>query len=347
MNIPFKHKEIKTAPIEGSLCSIRLGGVCTGKSLDQTETDVLDHLLAGEEVWCCYWLNWNKPNYHYFKPTKRDFLEKVVQQRNCVVVFDELAQIFEPRDWQEEGGEIRRWFQLHRHFHVDIYANTQDISLVAKSIGIIANDWQLLESVDDPWLIKWVLKQFHIERIGIRKDWLTYQELKKMANGWELGEDVGLDNDWVIRKYRKDKLIHKELDDYKVELVHRYCPACAQRQGESQILKEDTTKIAELGTDGIWRLKEPEYCPKHPGQLLELRESGLYDTDYDPETDTQEIEWVPMIDSPKGYTRIRYKGLISPEQSEERLKLNQKTKGLKPNNDGIKKYPTTTSCGRV
>jgi len=266
--------------IEGARCEIRLGLPGCGKSLDQTENPVLDHLLNGEQVYCCYWLNWNQPNYHYFTPG--DF-EAIKNLRNCVVVFDELAQSFEPRDWENESKDVRRFFQLHRHHHVDIYANTQDLSLVAKTIGIVADEWVLCDRIERGWLRKGFLKLFGIEEISISKEYLNLQQLKKIANGWEIGEDVALDIETRVVNYKKEKLKHIELDEYKIELIHWHCDQCGGRQGEI-ILRGKTDNIATYNEKlKEWVSKEPKYCPKHPGELLKIKETGLYDTDYEPE----------------------------------------------------------------
>jgi len=300
--------------ITGSKCVIRLGLPGCGKSLDQTEQEVLEHLIAGTEVYCCYWINWNLPNYHYFPPTRKGF-DSIKDQRNCVVVFDELAQIFDPRDWTEEGGEVRRWFQLHRHFHIDIYANTQDVSLVAKSVGIIADEWQYIEKIEQGAIARWIFSLFGLEYIKMHKSYLSWQQLKKIANGWELGEDVAIDGNWEIVNYRLDKIVHSELDELKEELVHKYCEKCAARQGE-QIKKEQTNNEAIYSLElKEWKLRKVEYCPKHKEEELKVRLSGLYDTDYTPETDEEQIEFVAMIDSPKGWRKIPYKGLLSEKQN--------------------------------
>jgi len=266
---------------EGVKIKMRLGKTGSGKTLDQTETDVLDALLDGQEVWSCYWINWNQPNWHYFRP--RDF-NTIKNLRNCVVVFDEVRQSFDPRSWESESEEVRAFFELHRHRHNDIIGNTQDVSLVAKTVGIQAHEWSLVERMEPTIitrLIDWFTKT---QKKRIRKDYLSFQELKKMANGWELGEDVALDNDWEKKTYKIKDIVHHELDEYKTELIHRYCPKCKMRQGE-MIKKEDTNIVADYNKEKEgWSLRGKEFCPRHKDQELEIRESGLFDTDYEPET---------------------------------------------------------------
>jgi len=114
--------------IQSDKFEMRLGLPGGGKTLTQNELIVLPALASGIEVYVSYWVNTNQPNYHYFS----DF-EEVQGVRNCVVVFDEMCHILDPRNWDKEGGSVRDFFQLHRHRHVEIYGNTQHISFIAKT----------------------------------------------------------------------------------------------------------------------------------------------------------------------------------------------------------------------
>lgn len=308
---------------------IRLGLTGSGKSLNQTEEPVLAALLNNEVVYCSYWINWNGDNYHYFNE-----FNEVKNLRNCVVVFDEVTDFFDPREWEAEGSEVRRWFRLHRHRHLDIYANTQDISLVAKTIGTLAHNWLWCKENNDSWLMAWILKQFKITRIGIKIAPMTYQELKKMANGWDLGEKVEEVGGFQAIYYNHKKILHHELDDHKIELVHRYCPICEMRQDgitkeelelgkeaalkiwtkkRSQIPKEETKKWVKQDNKGIYHLIEEEFCQRHTTTPLEIRETGLYDTDYEPEVREKKIMVQLMVESTKMQP---YKGSLSPRQSQ-------------------------------
>lgn len=298
----------------------RLGATGSGKTLDQTEEDVLPALLAGEEVWCSYWINWAGDNLHYFAPA--DF-EAIAAVRNAVIVFDEIRQSFDPRSWEAESNEVRAFFELHRKRHNDIIFNTQDVSLVAKTVGIQAHEWSRIERVRDNIFMRIFYNMTGWNGPTIRKDYLSFAELKKMANGWELGEDVALDAEWKLTHYRAQNLIHRELNDFKIELFHRYCPKCQSRQGK-QILKKETTDVIRFDNKkGIPILKEKEYCPKHKDVLLEVRESGIYDTDFEPEVIEKEIEWVAMVDCPKGDRKIRYNGALSERQQQLKSELNK------------------------
>lgn len=281
----------KKAELDGAVCEIRLGLPGSGKSLDQTLLAVLPHLLNNEEVYCCYWINWKLPNYHYFDPNDEEAVKKIITEtRNAVVVFDEIAQVWEPRSWENESAEVRKFFQLHRHRHVDIYANTQDVSLVAKTVGIVASNWIKCEKIETPLWLKWIKNILGFEnKITIDKLYMTYQEVKKEANGWELGEVIEERKGIETKKYGLKDILREDLNDYKIETIHRYCSKCKARQGE-QIKKEDNEKIAEYNPKkDIWTLKTKEFCPKHKDELLTLRKTGLYDTDYEIESIQKDI----------------------------------------------------------
>ena len=114
--------------VQSDKFEMRLGLPGSGKTLTQTELIVLPALLEGLDVYVNYWINCNLENYHYFA----DF-DEIKNVRNCLVVFDEMCKVLDPRDWEKEGSVVRDFFQLHRHRHIEIYGNTQHISFVAKT----------------------------------------------------------------------------------------------------------------------------------------------------------------------------------------------------------------------
>lgn len=276
-------KELQVEETDAKI-TVRLGKTGGGKTLVQTEKNVLPILLDGQEVWCCYWLNWALPNYHYFSP--RDF-DSVKNLRNCTIVFDEVARSFPARSYADESSDFLDFVQLHRHRHNDIIANTQDISLVAKTIGVQAHNWSQVEREPRHFFLKFLDKVFERDKIVIRQDYLTYGELKKIALGYELHEEVAINAEWELVTFTKEELLHRELDEFKIELVHKYCSKCKSRQG-TQILKENTDNECDKVFDGKGRLigyslKNKEYCPKHKNIELSVRESSMFDTDYEPE----------------------------------------------------------------
>jgi len=269
---------------DGAVCMLFTGLPGGGKSLIETLDYAIDHLLAGEDVKACYWLNWAGSNFHYFPPTEDGF-NSIKDSRNSVIIFDELAQIWDPRRYNNESPEVRAFFQLHRHRHNDIYGNTQDISLIAKTVGIVGSNFIQVEKMEDGWLNqlirKWLKKP---PRIGIIKRHMSLKEMKKETYGFDLEYQIEERGDIQEVWYEMSDIIREDLNEFKVETIHRYCNRCKSRQGE-QIKKEDNEKVAEYdGKLKIWKLKEKEYCPKHHEEELEIRLSGMYDTDYEPET---------------------------------------------------------------
>jgi len=299
--------------IEGSIFSIRLGLPGSGKSLGLVEEDLLPHLLGGEEVWCNFWINWKgiwtiddehpegywRQNLHFF--TSDEFEDLAPTLRNCVLIMDEIGQVMEPRAWEQESGNIRRFFQLHRHHHVDIYGTTQDLSLVAKSAWIVVDEWILCHKTNKTIFGKVFDKILGRVTFRVGYQDVTYQELKKMAAGWENAEEsesgIGVGGRIRWKRYDIIKLEHEELNDNKLELEHWKCEKCNGRQ-------EDLEK------DG--------YCPKHRKEKLIKIKSGIYDSDYDLPIKEKDISFVAMIDCPAGWRKIPYKGALTKEQIEKK-----------------------------
>jgi len=296
--------------IEGSVFSIRLGLPGSGKSLGLVEEDLLPHLLAGEEVYCNFWVNWKgikqpdgsfKQNLHLF--SAEEFEELVPTLRNCVLVMDEIGQVLEPRAWEQESGNIRRFFQLHRHHHVDIYGSTQDISLVAKSAWIVVDEWILCHKMENNWFDK--LVDFILNRKSIKAGYqvMTYQEIRKLTYGWENfidNPEQGIGGEIRIRHFNVDKLVHRELNENKLELKHWHCDRCAGRQDKS---------------------KDNDFCPKHKDQQkLEERESSMYDSDYDIPIKEKEVIFVAMS---KQEVWRQYKGPLSKGQLDKKLGMSR------------------------
>jgi len=307
---------LRPIEIESNVIRMYLGKTGSGKTVLQTEEWVLPALIAGEEVYCCYWINWNLPNYHYFAP--RD-LDSIMNVRNSMIVFDEIRRSLDPRQWESESDEVRSFFELHRHRHNDIIGNTQDVSLVAKTVGVQAHEWTLVDRIEPRFFGRLWSKITMSEGLVFNKQYLSFQELKKMAAGWELGEEIGLNSEIEKVKIPLNDLLHRELEKYKQEIVHRYCPKCKSRQGD-QIKKEETDNYCSL-LNGKWVLIEEEYCPKHKDTLLEIKESGMFDTDYEPETVEKDIIFKPFVKSPEGWRLIEYKGALSKRQAEYKNNL--------------------------
>lgn len=305
---------IKLEDYLGHEIVIRLGKTGAGKTLDQT-LSLLNRILAGEETWSSYWLNLDLPNIHYFKADDWDTIKKI---RNSIILFDEVADSFDNRAWEKEDSEIRKFFRYHRKRHNDIYCNTQDISLVAKTIGILAHKWYMIEKPEENLLETIIYNIFGGRKIKLDITEMSLQKLKKMANGMELGEN-DLERGDISRKYlsySEKEIIREDLNDKKIEIVHWYCPKCRARQGEI-IKKDDTENIAQYDKKKkIWLPKNEIFCPKHKEQKLELRKSGIYDTDYELEFTEEKIFFKAFIKKEK-IIMEEFNGHLTEKQQQE------------------------------
>jgi len=296
--------------------TIRLGLPGSCKTLSVTEDVLLPAILNGIDVYANHWLNINLPNSHYY----REFCE-IENVRNCIVSFDEIGHILEPRNWENESSGVRDFFQQHRHHYVQIEGNTQHLSLIAKSALIEADRFLLLEKRRYPELIKLLFDNILPLTIDISE--LTLKELKLRESNFKFNDDDFDEFDLGNQStdyYFKHKLIHRELNNIKKELVHWYCDKCKKRQGEF-IPKEKTEKFCYFDKRKGYILKSiviPPTCPKHKETSLILKESGIYDTQFDIQVPEKQIYWKPFHRSLK---ETQYKGALSSKQIEYRNKL--------------------------
>lgn len=307
----------------GEVFDMYLGLPGAGKSLVINETVVLPALLSGEQVFSTYWVNWNKSNFSVFKE-----VDEADTFRNCLCVFDELGDVMNPREWEKETSSSRRFFMLHRHRYVDIVGNTQHISLIAKSARIQVDRFFMCEKSGLTRFFGFFGGLFPYLVINLHHMTLSDIQLLDMANY--------RDSDYVDEKPFKSlsvetvyfnikRLYHPELDQFKQEYVHYYCPLCCHRQG-IPIPKDETGAFAFRHKSGLW-LQRPDtegkvgFCEKHTGQFLEIRPTAMYDSHYEPDVADVKISFVPMTEiSVK--KRIPYRGSLSSLDSDLLRRLN-------------------------
>ncbi len=271
--------------LDGSKFKLITGLPGSGKSL-MMSTFVYPYLIAGYQVYSNLWLNWKrsdgvgewdtkKNNLHYYQE-----IEDIIDVRNCIVICDEIAEPLDPRNWENEGSGVRRFFQQHRHHHIDIYGTTQNITLVAKSARIVIDEWtdcfRILTFI--PGVI--ILRERHIDRSQMLKE-----EPEPKDNGlfsW-LSE---------IRMFLKTRLTYRKWDNYKAEIEHKFCEKCHERQ--------------DFNLDK---------CPKC-GHDLKIKISGIYDSCYDIQLRPKKHYWKPVsICKTCGHEeRGGYKGKLSSEE---------------------------------
>jgi predicted SnoaL-like aldol condensation-catalyzing enzyme len=224
----------------------------SGKSLIQTLA-VYPFLIKGYQVYSDYWINFKGDNLHFFSE-----IEEVVDKRNCVIVFDEISALLEPRNWEQESDEVRKFFSQHRKRHVTLFATTQHASLVAKSARIIVDYWAQMTNYTPTEGIKGK------KGIGSKLPFLIFREQpipRNQINSEEPETKSGfMDFFTELRIVLKKDILRKDLDKFKAELRHWYCPVCCQSQNEREV------RIAKYK------------CPKC-SSALKMRQSGIYDTD--------------------------------------------------------------------
>jgi len=305
--------------VQSDKFEMRLGLPGSGKTLTQTELIVLPALLEGLDVYVNYWVNCNLENYHYFS----DF-DEIKNVRNCLVVFDEMCKVLDPRDWEKEGSVVRDFFQLHRHRHIEIYGNTQHISFVAKTALAEVSQFFMCDREFDGFLSS-VIPFFPVV---IRETPMSLKEIKLEEAGYIMRDDdveefsVGKSQSYW---FRQKKLQHHELDNIKQELIHWHCSKCNQRH-LNQIPANQTEVIAQKTRRG-WVVRpdvEIPNCPKHKNHPLEIKESAIYDTDYEFITVEKDVYFKPFT---KALKEVPYRGRLTDTQLEYQKNLEQRYNG--------------------
>ena len=271
--------------LDGSKFKLITGLPGSGKSL-MMATFVYPYLIAGYQVYSNLWLNWKnfdvlgewdseKNNLHYYQE-----IEDIVDVRNCIVICDEIAEPLDPRNWENESGAIRRFFQQHRHHHVDVYGTTQNITLVAKSARIVIDEWtdcfRILRII--PGVI--IFRERSIDRTQMLKE-----EPEPKDNGFF---------SWLseLRFFLKSKLLFTKWNKYKLELEHKFCEKCHDRH-------EFNLNI----------------CPKCK-QALVVKPTGIYDSCYDIKLRPKKHYWRPISICPDCGREHKsgYRGALSEEE---------------------------------
>lgn len=298
--------------ISGDIFEVRIGNVGTGKTLSQTELVVLPALKSGLQVYCNYFVNWSGDNFHLFTS-----FEDIINVRNCVVVFDEIQQVLDPRAWDNESNDVRRWFQQHRKYHIDIYGTTQHISLIAKSALIIVDRFIICDRVWNGSFLELIKFPY----IVIQETDMTLNEIRmeEKAFLFDLDDDEASfsmgesHNHWFSKK----GLLHPELDEYKLEYYHYYCSLCNSSHSPS---------INKLVSYEDALCNAPQ-CPKHASVTLDVKDSPMYDTNFVVAPVVRYHKYIAVTPCPSGCGKnILYKGGFTPEELVAKYELEKKEK---------------------
>lgn len=73
--------------------------------------------------------------------------EELVAMKECDVIIDEIATYFDSTQWKELSLDIKRWLQLHRHYGIEIYGNTQTFSTIDISFRRLTDELYLLKKL--------------------------------------------------------------------------------------------------------------------------------------------------------------------------------------------------------
>jgi len=54
----------------------------------------------------------------------------LVQERDCDIIWDEVATYLDSTQWASVPLELKRFLQLHRHYGIEIFGSTQDFPMI-------------------------------------------------------------------------------------------------------------------------------------------------------------------------------------------------------------------------
>jgi hypothetical protein len=310
---------------KGHLMVNYLGLRGAGKTLSAIHQEVKPRYKKGEKIVSTSFINLKGVETIH---TPEDCLKL----RNCVLFIDELGDFVDAYDWANISQDFRRFLRLSRKRKVDIITTAQDISYIAKPLRVLFSDWVYCENATPTGLAEKILKFFGLFTVKIKQQELTANELAKLQKGVgnnplqekDEDEEIGDFEDFDIESlplekkiktfdYSKKDLICPDLDDFKIYHFYLYCPVCERQVGDYLTL-EQAEKVIDYNKKQYFT-KQPCYCDIHKQQLLEVRQAGIYDTDFEiPVPDVPELIFKAYIPSPKGYQNIPYKGIIPESQ---------------------------------
>lgn len=297
--------------IKPKLSTCYIANVGMGKTMIITYLHAIPALEAGVKVISDYKINWKGNNLSYFTP--EEFDEVCMTWRNCIVLIDEIGIILDSREYRDEGSNTRKFFSYHRKHHVEIISSTQHISQVAKTSKNLVSDWYVCSEISKNNIVmETMLKLIGWKGVIIKTERV---ELQEITNEKEIidpeaplmfGKPERAKTYWLNEK----KLIRHDLDDVKDELIYKGCLDCKTRFTDLDVIDTNDFKICPLCmTENI-------------GEITAI----MYDTDFELPNKYKEITFQAMIDSPKGFRKIPFKGPLDQIQIKYKEKLAMKYK---------------------
>lgn len=291
--------------INPKLSTCYIANVGMGKTMIMTYLHAIPLLEANVKVISDYKLNWKGKNLSYFTP--EEFDEICMTWRNCIVLIDEIGIILDSREFKDEGSNTRKFFSYHRKHHVEIISSTQHISQVAKTSKNLVTDWYICSDISKSsiWL-QLIMKFIGFKGVVIKTERV---ELHEIADEKEIldpeaplmfGSPLTAKTYWLNDK----KLIRNDLNEFKDELTYRGCKDCLTRFTEKDL--KDT---------------EDKRCPLCMTENLGEITAIMYDTDFELPNKEKEVRFTAEVPSPEGYTWIKAKQPLNPDQIEKKRQL--------------------------
>jgi len=271
-----------------------LGLTGSGKSLSAVENHVIPDLVRSRSVYSNTWINWKSDNLKLF--TSWQDLHDV---RNSLIFIDEVGDFLDPIAWKEFSKEDKNVIRYHRKRGNDLVYTAQDISDVAKTVRVKSHKYFLCEATPDSDIVKWFFKTFlGYERVCFNTLMLTFKDLKKLSLGVgspaidktsdldddensfsedisDIRENLAYSKDQPkpeTLKYKISTLLHKELNDYKINFFGYWCDDC--RAFKQYIDKLDSPALN---------------CPSHPDLIMSIKPLAMYDTNAELETKKDDL----------------------------------------------------------
>jgi len=66
-------------------------------------------------------------------------LDELWKSRDADIIWQEMGAYLDSNDYKIVPRELKRWLQLHRHYGIDIYGDTQDFPMIDISVRRITN----------------------------------------------------------------------------------------------------------------------------------------------------------------------------------------------------------------
>lgn len=309
---------------KGHLMVNYLGLRGAGKTLSAIHQEVLARYLKGEKIVSTSFINLKGVDYIYSP-------EDCLKLRNCVLFIDELGDFVDAYDWANISQSFRRFLRLSRKRKVDIITTAQDISYIAKPLRVLFSNWVFCENATATGFGATILKWLHLFSISIKQQELTANELVKLQKGVGNNpladneeeeadfndfsfDDFDLEDKVKTYNYYDKDLIRKDLAEFKIYNFQEFCPLCDT--GHDYVDKDKEDFFIDYNKKQKYFFKKDRFCPIHEKQVLQVREVGIYDTDYEiPIPPVPDLVVKYYIPSPKGHTLLPFKGLLPDSNS--------------------------------